>query len=314
MSWNPKKSQAWFNYIRKIQDFFLSQSFCPVETPILVPNSSTEPYLEFFSTIKTTQNKKQKLWLTASPEIHLKKLVFQGVSPVFEIHKSFRNNEEGPLHLNEFYMLEWYRTSTPWTQLIEDLEDLLKYLKKEQILKKPLKPFKRYTLQELFKTHCGIKLTPQSTKKDLTSSLNQFQIPYEKSFSFEDMFHLLFLNRIEKNLDKEIPTIIYNYPPCLRGYSQINKEGWASRFEFYWQGLELANAFHEIQDAEEQLKIFQQDLKNRKTDKDLTIDQEFLDEMKNKALPPFVGIALGLERLYMAIYNYKDIRQIHPFS
>ncbi len=307
---SSQKFHQWFNYIRKIQDFFLSQGFCPVETPILVPNASTEPYLEFFSTIRITQNKKQKLWLTASPEMHLKKLLCQGFSPIFEIHKSFRNNEEGPLHLNEFYMLEWYRTHTPWTKIMEDLEELLKFLQK--ILKFPLKLFKRYTVKELFQKHCDINLDPNSKKEDLIPRLNQFQIPYEKSFSFEDMFHLLFLNQIEKNLEKDIPTIIYNYPPSLRAYSQLNEEGWASRFEFYWKGLELANAFHEIQDAKEQLEIFQKDLENRKTDKDLSMDQELIEYMK-KGMPPCVGIALGLERLFMAIYDYKDIHQVHPF-
>ena len=300
------KSHHWFNYIRSIQDFFIAQGFHPAETPILVSQPSTEPYLDFFSTTKITKNKKQKMWLTASPEMHLKKLICQGVSPIFEIHKSFRNNEEGPLHLNEFYMLEWYRTNTPWDHLIEDIKNLLSFLKERGIISSDIPDLKKYSIKKLFKKHCDITLTPLSTKKDLAVHLKKFQIPYEDSCSFEDMFHLLFLNKIEKNLDFNTPTIIYNYPPSLRAYAKINKEGWASRFELYWKGLELANAFDEVNDPEEQLKIFKKDLENRELD----FDQELIEYMK-KGMPDCVGIALGLERLFMAIYNIKDIHQIH---
>ena len=303
---NLQKSYQWFSYIRKIQDFFLSEGFHPVETPILVKNPSTEPYLEFFSTTKITQEKKETLWLTASPEIHLKKLLCHGLSPIFEIHKSFRNNEQGPLHLNEFYMLEWYRTNTPYTTLMTDLEKLLNFLQPSF----PLKPFKKYTVQELFNTHCGIQLNPTSTSENLLPTLRKLKIPCKDSSTFEDMFHLLFLNQIEKNLEPDTPTIIYNYPPSLRAYAKLNSEGWASRFEFYWKNLELANAFDEINDPEEQLKIFKQDIKNKKT----PIDQELIDLMREKTMPPSTGIALGLERLYMALYDYKDIHQIHPFT
>ena len=303
------KSHNWFNYIRSIQDFFISQGFHPVETPILVPQPSTEPYLDFFSTTKVTQNKSQKMWLAASPEMHLKKLICQGVSPLFEIHKSFRNNEEGPLHLNEFYMLEWYRVNTSWDQLMEDIKNLLHFLKKRKMISSHIPDFKKHSIQELFQRHCDIALTPQSTQKDLTPYLKKFQIPYEDSFSFEEMFHLLFLNKIEKNIDPDTPTLIYNYPPCLRAYAKIDQEGWASRFEFYWKGLEIANAFDEVNNAAEQEKIFKKDLEKR----NLGFDQELIEYMKKGDMPECVGIALGLERLFMAIHNIEDIHQIHPF-
>lgn len=312
--WNEKKSQDWFYFIRVIQDFFLSKGFCPVETPMLVDSPGTEPHLEFFSTIKTHNELSQKKWLSASPEMHLKKILCRGGKNIFEIHKCFRNNESGSQHLSEFYMLEWYRAHALLAELMSDLENLLKYLKQKDMILFSLKPFQRFSISELFKTYCEVDLTPKSQEKDLIPALEKWKIPFDPSGTFEDFFHLLFLNKIENQFASDVPTIVEHYPPSLRAYSRLNHEGWAERFEFYWQGLELANAFHEICDPQEQQTVFQQDLQVRKDKgaEEVTVDQEFLLEMKN--MPESSGIALGLERLFMAVSQKKDISQIHPFS
>ena len=315
LKWNWKKSKDWFYFIRAVQDFFLSKDFCPIETPVLVDSPGTEPHLDFFSTIKKSNELSQKKWLSPSPEMHLKKLLCRGAKNIFEIHKCFRNNESGSQHLSEFYMLEWYRADVVLDQLINDLRDLLKYLKKKNIILFSIKPFKIFSIPELFKTYCGVDLTPKSQAKDLIPALEKFQIPFEPSGTFEDFFHLLFLNKIEHNFIPDVPTIVEHYPPSLRAYSRLNAQGWAERFEFYWQGLELANAFYEIYSPQEQKKVFAQDLKVRKKlykdSEEIMEDKELIQEMKT--MPPSSGIALGLERLFMAITEQKDISNIHPF-
>ena len=314
LNWNRKQSQDWFEFIREIQNFFLLEGFCPVETPTLVKSPGTEPHLEFFSTIKNTDGLKQKLWLSPSPEMHLKKALCRGASNIFEIHKCFRNNESGPQHLNEFYMLEWYRAKAKLNQLIDDLECLLLYLKEQNIISFSLKPFQNFSIPELFKTYCDVELTPTSQAKDLIPALEKFQIPFSAGGTYEDFFHLLFFNRIENNFTLDVPIIVRHYPPSLRAYSRLNAEGWAERFEFYWQGLELANAFYEIYDSEEQKKVFDQDLQTRKEKnvEEIVEDKELLKEMVK--MPESSGIALGLERLFMAVTGQKDISKIHPFS
>ena len=152
----------------------------------------TEPHLEFFSTIKSINGSLEKVWLAPSPEMHLKKILCRGGRNIFEIHKCFRNNELGSEHLSEFYMLEWYRADAVLDQLINDLRDLLKYLKKKNIISFPIKPFKIFSISELFKNYCEVDLTPKSQAEDLIPALEKFQIPFKSSGTFEDFFHLLF--------------------------------------------------------------------------------------------------------------------------
>ena len=313
MKWDPKKSQNWFEFVRAVQDFFLSQGFCPVETPALVKSPGTEPHLEFFSTIKNTKGVQNKMWLSPSPEMHLKKILCRGGKNIFEIHKCFRNNESSSQHLREFYMLEWYRAGAELDSLADDLEKLLEYLKEKKLVSFPLKPFKVFSVSELFKSCCEVDLTPKSKARDLIPALKKFQIPFDVSGSFEEFFHLLFLNKIEPCLIPETPAIVRYYPPSLRAYSRLSAQGWAERFEFYWQGLELANAFYEIKDPQEQKKVFKQDLRLRvqKNAEEVTEDKELMDEMKT--MPSSSGIALGLERLFMAVTGLADISKIHPF-
>lgn len=308
--WSKKKSEQWFLFLREVEDFFLSSGLCPVETPTLVSCPGTEPHLDFFSTEIKLHQKKQKMWLASSPEIHLKKILCRGGTDIFEIHKSYRNGEEGPLHLSEFYLLEWYRAYGSLELLVEDIKNLLDHLKLKNWIAFEIKDFQNFSVQELFKKYLKFDLTPCSHAKQLIPLLKKYSIPFHPQDSFESFFHLLFLNIIEPKLDIHSPTIIYNYPPSLRAYSKLSKEGWAERFELYWKGVELANAFFEVTDSSEQKNLFKNDLKLRKEKP--SIDLQFLKEM-DAGMPPCSGIALGLERLFMVIQELKDIQGIKPF-
>ena len=304
----PKEFKAdhfrlWHTFIREVENFFLLEGLCPVQTPSLVPCPGTEAHLRFFSTYRKHNSVSEKLWLASSPEIHLKKLLCQNATDIFEIHKCYRNEEQGALNWNEFYMLEWYRAYADLSHLIRDLELLFTYLKKKKLIVFELSPIQKFSIRELFKKHCGISLKPDSQAVDLQPFLQKHNIPFSLSNSFEDLFHLIFLNFIEPQLDSQAPVIVYDYPPSLRAYSQLNRENWADRFELYWRGMELANAFNEITDLELQKSIFQKDICKHKEEK-LKIDEEFIDEM-NAGFPPTAGIALGLERLFMAVQDLK---------
>ena len=302
--------RLWHTFIREVENFFLQEGLCPVQTPSLVSCPGTEAHLRFFSTQKRLGSFQEKLWLASSPEMHLKKLLCRKATDIFEIHRSYRNEEQGPLNWNEFYMLEWYRAYAELDILIQDLENLLLHLKKQGLIQVNLKKIQTFSIQQLFKKHCSVHLTPQSSAQDLKVVLKKNQIPYAEEESFEDLFHLIFLNFIEPRLDPDTPTVTFSYPPSLRAYSKLNAEGWADRFELYWRGMELANAFNEINDPREQEGIFEEDISQHK-EKELKIDCDLIAEMR-AGFPPTAGIALGLERLFIASQNLKKF-PIHCF-
>ena len=302
--------RLWNTFIREVENFFLQEGLCPVQTPSLVSCPGTEAHLRFFSTQKRFDSFQEKLWLASSPEIHLKKLLCRKATDIFEIHRSYRNEEQGPINWNEFYMLEWYRAYAGLDILIQDLENLFLHLKKQGLIRVPLKKIQKFSIQQLFKKHCSVNLTAQSSAQDLKIVLKKLEIPYDEEDSFENLFHLTFLNFIEPHLDPDIPIVIFSYPPSLRAYSKINAEGWADRFELYWRGMELANAFNEINDPEAQEDVFREDISQHK-EEELKIDQNFMKEMK-AGFPPTAGIALGLERFFMAGQNLKKF-PLHCF-
>ena len=304
-SWNRTLHQLWFQFIKEVENFFIQSGFCFTSTPCLVKCPGTESYLRFFSTHHIQASGKKKLWLASSPEIHLKKLLCRGATDIFEIHKCFRNEESGPYHLPEFWMLEWYRAYADLDALILDLEHLVRHLKNRLSLPVSPSPFVKTSMEVLFQKHCHIKLTPQSHKKHLSDFLKEKNIPHSPLDSFETLFHLVFLNFIEPHLNPHHPTIIRYYPPPLRANSQLSQTGWADRFEWYWKGVELANAFNEITDPQLQRKIFEQDIQKHKEDQ-LPIDEDLLSEME-AGFPPTSGIALGLERLFMVCYGNHSI-------
>ena len=126
---------------------------------------------------------------------------------------------------------------------------------------------------------------------------------------------MLFLNYIEPYLDKEVPLIIYDYPVFQKAYARIGKEGWALRFEFFWKDMELANAFDEVIESGEQLERFQNDnLKRKKCEKkEVPLAYSLLNDME-AGMPPSAGIALGLDRLFLAFKGLDDISKIRFFT
>ncbi|MCY4512852.1 MAG: hypothetical protein OXB86_04110 [Bdellovibrionales bacterium] len=301
-----KDQENWNHFLISIKDFFISQGMSLVETPSLVESPGTEPHLSPFETEWVLPNKKKQIrFLPTSPEMNLKKLLCQGWTDIFEIKKCFRNGELSRSHLPEFYMLEWYRAFFPLEQLMEEIETLLKYLSREIFFKGHLKSAEIHTVSDLFFKYLNFQLRPETSKEDLIHLLDKCQIPYSHNGTWEDFFHLLFLNKIEPCFSEEIPLIVKDYPLCLRGFSRQNERGWADRFELYWRGFELANAFYEVTDPVEQGRLFQQHLQQRSDG--VPEDKELLHLMKTKGMPPCSGIALGLDRLFAAPCKKKEI-------
>ena len=302
--------QNWRNFLRAVKDFLYSEGLAYTETPSLVLCPGTEPHLQAFQTRLATNGKSKKMYLPTSPEMHLKKLLCQDWTDFFEIKKCYRNGELNRLHQAEFILLEWYRAFYSTNELMKETYKLLSFLQKKDFFKVPLPKAKIHTVQELFKKHLDFSLTSQTSKKEIIPLLRKHGLIFDLKDSFEDLFFNLFLNRIEPKLPQHIPVFICNYPPQLRGFSKLTDQGWADRFELYWRGMELANAFYEVTDRTEQLSLFKSHIQQRKDS--MPIDRELLQLMKG-AMPPSSGIAMGLDRLFLAIYKKQSLTETRLF-
>ncbi len=293
-------------------------------------------------------------YLRCSPEFSLKKILalamtlaqspaknsLHDFSKIYELGPCFRSAEplDSPHHLTEFFMLEWYRLKAPLEKIMDDVESLLSFIHKEFLAKqdtqherkKPplnLERWQRIRFADLFSQHLNLDFNTLHSWDELRKkTLEKKLLPQkDKSLSVEDMLHKLFLIYIHPVLQKKEAVIIYDYPAPLAANSLIKTKSsashlaYASRFEVYIQGLEVANAFEELCNATEQRRRFLENLKMlQKTQpasrlaKNFSIDEEFLQALKQ--IPSASGIALGADRLCMLFSQAANVHEVTAFS
>ncbi|MEW5805563.1 MAG: EF-P lysine aminoacylase EpmA [Patescibacteria group bacterium] len=312
----------------KIRQFFKSQGFLEVRTPSFVRLAGMEPYLNPLSfEFCNEKNKKYQGYVITSPEYSLKKLLALGFPKLFEIARVFRQGESfGPWHNPEFTMLEWYRPNSNYKKIMKDAENLVSFLAKA-LYKKPVivyggkkidlsLPWPRLSVKQAFKKFAGIDLDKVKSFNAFKKIVKNKDYQTNKSFDWNDLFYLIFLNEIEPNLPQNKPIIIYDYPlPQAALAKRKNKNSfYAERFEIYIAGLEIANAFSELTDWREQEKRLKQEQKlRRQLGKEIyQIDKDFIAALKS-GIPETGGIALGIERLEMLLLDIQDINELLPF-
>lgn len=308
------KTQArWNQFLNSLRVFFLEQGFLEVKTPTLVPCPGTEPSLDVFSTEFKIGSRRAKFFLPTSPELHLKKLLTFGAERVFEIAPCFRNGELTPIHQPEFLMLEWYRAYRDLESIKRDIGSLIHSLASSLNLPAPT-AVRSYSVAELFKKHCDFDLHPETTTQELKTLAQRLNVDVHSAQSIDDFFFLIFLERIEKNLPLNELIFVEKYPPYQAALARLDRQGWGERFEAYWKGMELANAFHELNDPVQQRARFVEDLaKKREMGKEeIPLDEEFLRCLE-AGMPPSAGVALGIERLFMALTGEKNISDVRLF-
>lgn len=311
---SPNKNQSfkeqscdlsnWTSYINTIRNYFVEQGFDEARTPYLVTSPGVDAHIDFLQVVGTKTNKQ---WtLPTSPEIHLKKLLCQGVDRVFEMKTCFRDDLHGRHHRSEFEMLEWYRSYEPLDALVEDLGQLIKAFQDISMAKR--------TLSQVFADELGVKLTPETTSDQLKGWLCRSNIDFSSGDDWNDLFFRLYMEKIEPQLGRQGPEVIVNFPPQQASLARLTADGWAERFELYWKGVEIANAYSELNDPEENKTRFSREnsLKERENRVLSPLDEEFF-YLLNQGMPPASGIALGLDRLYMVLFGHEDIGQTRPF-
>ncbi len=302
--------KLWGPFLWKLRSYLHQIGLNEAVTPSLVKNSGMEPYLHPFETYWCMGSKKQLLRLPTSPEIHLKKLISEGLEDIYEIKTCFRNQELTNRHEPEFLMLEWYRTNAGLEKVIEDLVGLVKVVSQSAELK-----VNRTSFDKIYAEKFQFQLTPQTNYEQIKAMAADHKINIDAAEDFDDVFNLILDEAIEPSLNPQEITIIEDYPPSQAALAKINERGFAARFEMYWKGLEIANAFDELTDAQEQRRRHEKDLMTRRAQglPEVPMDEVFIKALE-KGLPPTGGIALGLDRLFMAVYDIPSLEQARAFT
>ena len=312
--WPRHRLAQWNLFLQKVREYFVSRGLIEVTTPSLVICPGTEPFLEPFVTEFKMGRTLLRLSLPTSPEISLKKLLSAGSGPIFEMKTCFRNGEITDHHEPEFTMLEWYRPLASLLEIQQDLQGLIFYLLPESKLK-TAGDIQVTSWPELFKRYLGETFTPSWGVHDFRRLADQNSINYSKDDSEADLFHRLCLEGVEPHWNTENPVLVKDFPASLAAYARLTSEGFADRFELYWKGLEICNAFHEVNDPAVQRQRMGQDLRRRQSleKSPIALDEDFLLALES-GFPPTGGIALGLERLYMALNGFQTLSECKYFS
>ena len=283
--------------IQSIRAFFINRGYLEVETPVIIPAPAPEANIDAINTSRG--------FLQTSPELCMKRLLARGYKKIFQICKCFRDGERGHLHLPEFTMLEWYCADTDYFELMDECQGMIKHVVHELGMKEILKyqgkvinlegEWERLTVKDAFSRFTG------TTPEEAFESGN---------------FDEIMMAEIEPGLNTGRPVFLYNYPISQAALSRISEDDQdvAERFELYMGGLELANAFSELIDVDEQRERFLKATENRKkTGKTAyPFPEKFVNDLD--LMPPSAGIAFGIDRLIMILTDSATIDEVVTFT
>ena len=302
--------------LQQLRRFFDDRGFFEVETPLISHDIVVDRHLHPVGIPKNQitgveSNSNEMLWLQTSPEFGIKRLVASGANAIYQIGKAFRQSETGGMHNPEFTMLEWYRVGDNLKTGMDLLAELV-----EKILRQP--KTERVTYRQVFVQHVGVDPFTCSVS-DLKSVTLEHGIEIEMSCeaSARDEWLNLILSRlIEPKLGDDGGVIIYDWPASQAALAVIREEEVpvAERFEIYVHGIELANGYHELLDADELAR--RNSVVNQERVKDgqplLPEESRLLQAMRSD-LPPCAGVALGVDRLVMLALGLKEIKDVMAF-
>jgi len=312
-----------------VREFFLQRGFVEVPTPALVPSPGMESHLAGFSTVyEDHRGSPHRVWLPTSPEFALKRALCAGLERIFEVKTVFRNHGEmGPLHYPEFTMLEWYRAFTDYRVIMEDAEELVSAIARclqtdaqQEFRGVPIRwdpPYRRMSVSEAFSFYAGIDLVKGMGDEDGFRSACEARlsrVPCDEDFS--SLFHRVMMELVEPNLGLSAPVILHDYPMALAALAAQNREDtrFCERFELYVAGVELANAFTEVNDPREMaIRIKQARQEQRARGVLPTPADGGLLRAMRQGMPPSGGIAVGMDRLLMAMLGLDHIAEVLPF-
>ncbi len=309
--------------LKNTRAFFDARGVIEVETPVLSHHATTDPHLDSLS----SRFRDETCYLNTSPEYAMKRLLADWQQAIYQICKAFRDDELGPNHNPEFSMLEWYRPGYSMDQLMVELVELVEAicqgskfaLLKFSAGKKTV--FERLSYQQAFEKFAGFNPHQASSAQCHQIAIaKNVEIPQGLSVDdvLDDWLDWLLTQLVLPSFEKDRFTFLYDYPAsqCALAKVSENKQQVlvAKRFELFFGDIELANGFHELTDADEQLQRFQLENKMRKQagKKNSAIDEHLIAAL-NSGLPDCSGVAVGLDRLLMVLTANTCIDRVLSF-
>jgi lysyl-tRNA synthetase class 2 len=298
-----------------IRQFFSRIGVLEVETPVCSRFAATDPAIESFNTRYTGPEAVQglALYLHTSPEFPMKRLLAAGSGPIYQICKVFRNGELGHRHNPEFSLLEWYRPGLDYHQLMDEVASLVNTIRDQPL------SVEKLTYAEAFEAQLG--LNPHAAGVDqLRLCAIEQGVSGAEQLAIEDRdgwLDLLLSHLIEPRLGQSGMTFLYDYPASQAALARVRPDRYpvAERFELYMNGIEIANGFQELTDAEQQEQRLREDNRRRMASRQQAVP---MDEALLQALASGIqacsGVALGLDRLLMVLTDTPDIRQVVTFD
>lgn len=296
--------------------FFTARGYTEVETPYAVPAPGEEVHLRALSTtVERPDGTRRTRWLHTSPEFAMKRLLVAGAGPIFQLARVWRNSEASPRHAAEFTMLEWYAPGLGFDGLIEETIALLRAVLPPVVtsggVQTSLAQFERLSVAEAFFRYAGADVL--GTAGDARALAASAGAELRTGETWEDLFFRLLLERVEPHLGQAHPTFLTHWPTAQAALARRDPADprVALRFELFVCGIELANAFDELTDAEEQRARFHDDRIRRHAlyGPDWPLDEDFLAALRH-GMPPAAGIALGFDRLAMLAAGADRIGQV----
>ncbi len=301
----------------RIRAFFAGRDVLEVETPVLSVAGNTDPNIESFALEFSgrTDGAPRTRWLRTSPEFALKRLLASGVGDCYELGRVFRNGEAGGRHNPEFTMLEWYRVGWDHHRLIGETVELVRAA---LTLVGRSATATTTTFRDLYRERLG--LDPfTADEAELRTALGDIEID-PAGLHRDDWLDLLMTHRLQPGFDRDGILVVRDYPASQSALAKLRTGGGdepavAERFELYLGVLELANGYHELTDAGEQRARFLRDHALRATRDAVQppLDEGLLAAMAC-GLPACAGVALGVERLLMAMTGTDRIADVLAFD
>lgn len=308
--------------IKNIRDFMSGEGFVEVETPMMqaiAGGAAAKPFVTHHNALG------MDLFLRIAPELYLKRLVIGGFEKVFEINRNFRNEGVSTRHNPEFTMIEWYQAYATYIEAMTMTESFIRYVAQNtlgalQIVYQEKTydlslPFKRISVVDsIVERNPDVKHSELATLESARTLAHRLNIPIEPHYGLGKVQIEIFEKTVEPYLFE--PTFITEYPAEVSPLARPNDENpfITDRFELFIAGRELANGFSELNDAEQQARIFraQSELKALGDEEAMSYDQDFITALEY-GMPPTAGVGVGIDRLVMFLTDVMSIRDVLLF-
>jgi lysyl-tRNA synthetase class 2 len=323
---NPEARELFIlrsKVIAAVREFLDERGFLEVETPVLQPiygGALARPFTTHHNALD------RKLYLRIATELYLKRLIVGGLERVYELGKDFRNEGISHKHNPEFTMLETYEAYADYQQVANMTEELVAYVARETVGSAQVErdgkqldlapPWQRITLRDAIAEQTGIDVLEATDKPALLKAMSAKGIdaPDEPGIGWGKLIDELLSKHVEPKLEQ--PAFVLDYPTELSPFAKPHRSeaGLVERFEAFVGGMEIANAFSELNDPVEQRARFeeQQRLAVTGDDEAQPFDDDFLEALEY-GMPPTGGLGIGIDRLVMVLSGRSSIREVVLF-